>query len=148
MTICNPRVALSELYTMTASVISAAFVPDPSAQGLFGAPPQIRQRVYQDLPGNFRYSNHVPSYSQTDGPFPTSSFKIGDEPSAVFHIGVVLNPLSEVAQKWAPMITVRFWYSSRICVALTCITVAFRNAPHSYTCATDHCANDSGALRR
>ncbi|KAF9513801.1 glycosyltransferase family 24 protein [Hydnum rufescens UP504] len=85
--VVNTTVALSELYTMTASVISAAFTPDPSAQGLFGAPPQVRQRACQNLPGNH------------------SSFKIGDESFAMFHVCVILNPLSEMAQKWTPMIT-------------------------------------------
>ena len=33
-------------------------------------------------------------------------FEFGDNSTAIFHIGVLLDPLSETAQKWAPLLEV------------------------------------------
>lgn len=101
------RTAYTELVTMVSSVVASAFVPDPSEQGLRSAPPPKRDRFYADLPANHRYAH---------SPFPDigncvdlgikSAFEIGDLDTALFQIGVVLNPLSVAAQKWSSILSV------------------------------------------
>ena len=39
---------------MASSVVSSAFVPDPSEEGLRSAPQRRRDRVYAEFPGNHR----------------------------------------------------------------------------------------------
>ncbi|KAF8342557.1 UDP-glucose:glycoprotein glucosyltransferase-domain-containing protein [Cantharellus anzutake] len=83
--IVNGRVSdtSAELVTMASSIISAANVPDASAQGLFRSPPLSRNRVYRTVEAEF------------------SSFQAGDIQSAMLQIGAILDPLTESAQKLA-----------------------------------------------
>ncbi|KAG9088588.1 hypothetical protein FS749_002047, partial [Ceratobasidium sp. UAMH 11750] len=80
------RSAFSELITRVSSITSAVLVPDPSEEGLFQSKSLIRQRIYQELIGS------------------ECTFEIGDNSTAVFHIGLLLDPLSEHAQKWSGII--------------------------------------------
>ncbi|KAG8741941.1 hypothetical protein FRC10_002252 [Ceratobasidium sp. 414] len=78
--------AFSDLIARVSSITSAVLVPDPSEEGLFQSKSLIRQRVYQELIGS------------------ECTFEIGDNSTAVFHIGLLLDPLSEHAQKWSGIV--------------------------------------------
>ncbi|QRV75871.1 glycosyltransferase family 24 protein [Ceratobasidium sp. AG-Ba] len=85
------RPAFSDLVTRVSSITSAVLVPDPSQEGLFQSKSLVRQRIYQDLVGS------------------ECTFEIGDNSTALFHVGILLDPLSEHAQKWSSIIE---WLSS------------------------------------
>ncbi|KAL5522625.1 hypothetical protein ACEPAG_8642 [Sanghuangporus baumii] len=72
-----------DLVSMASSVISAVQLPDPSEQGLFNTNQRPRQRNYRQLSGNF------------------TTFSFGDANTATYHFGVLLDPVSEAAQKWS-----------------------------------------------
>jgi hypothetical protein len=61
---------------------------DPADQGIFQRPQAPRNRIYQRFHANF------------------TSFSKGDSDNAVFHIGAVLDPLTDTARKWASIIEV------------------------------------------
>ncbi|KAF8155695.1 UDP-glucose:glycoprotein glucosyltransferase-domain-containing protein [Crassisporium funariophilum] len=76
----------SEAIAMASSVISSSQLPDPSESGLFDAPPRPRQSSYQLLDSKY------------------TSFAFGDNSTAVYHIAVLVDPLSELAQKWSSIL--------------------------------------------
>ncbi|THH06125.1 hypothetical protein EW145_g4303 [Phellinidium pouzarii] len=78
--------AYIDLVSLASSVIASVQVPDPSEQGLFNNPPLQRQRTYSQISGNF------------------TSFSFGDASTAAYHIGVLLDPVSEAAQKWTALL--------------------------------------------
>ncbi|KAI5117547.1 hypothetical protein M0805_004373 [Coniferiporia weirii] len=80
------RAAYGDLVALASSVISSVQLPDPSEQGLFNNAPRQRQRNYRLLSGNF------------------TSFTFGDPSTAAYHVGVLLDPLSEAAQKWSVLL--------------------------------------------
>ncbi|KAF9077351.1 glycosyltransferase family 24 protein [Rhodocollybia butyracea] len=80
------RASISHIVSMTSSVISAIQVPDPSEVGLFDAPRRPRNRNYRILEDKH------------------TCFKIGDNSTALYQIAVVLDPLSETAQKWSSLL--------------------------------------------
>ncbi|KAH8113837.1 UDP-glucose:glycoprotein glucosyltransferase-domain-containing protein [Phellopilus nigrolimitatus] len=77
------KIAYGNLVSMASSVISSVQLPDPSEQGLLNTTPLPRKRNYRQLSGNF------------------TSFSFGDPSTAVYHIGVVVDPVSVSAQKWS-----------------------------------------------
>ncbi|KJA25590.1 glycosyltransferase family 24 protein [Hypholoma sublateritium FD-334 SS-4] len=81
----------ADIVSMVASVVASTHQPDPSESGLFDAPPQPRQTSYKLLESNY------------------TKFEFGDNATAIHHIAVVLDPLSETGQKWSGLIT---WLSS------------------------------------
>ncbi|KAJ8514563.1 hypothetical protein ONZ45_g7920 [Pleurotus djamor] len=74
------------LTSMASSAIAAMQVPDPSESGLFDAPQRPRQRNYRLLEGEL------------------TTFTYGDAPTAMYHLGVLIDPLSETAQKWSSIL--------------------------------------------
>ncbi|KAI0090064.1 glycosyltransferase family 24 protein [Irpex rosettiformis] len=78
--------AYNGLVSMASSLISSIHLPDPSEAGLFNAPIRPRRRNYQSLASNF------------------TKFEYGDNSTAPFHFGVILDPLSEAAQKWSALL--------------------------------------------
>ncbi|KAI0823499.1 glycosyltransferase family 24 protein [Trametes gibbosa] len=76
----------AELTSVVCSILSSIQQPDPSEAGLFNAPQRPRLRNYRRLAGEY------------------TSFTIGDETSALFQIGALINPLSEEAQKWTSLL--------------------------------------------
>ncbi|KAM0749302.1 hypothetical protein T439DRAFT_327029 [Meredithblackwellia eburnea MCA 4105] len=76
---------LSRLYMLATSIVSEAYLPDPAA-GMFTAATVERSLEYRQL-----YSEH------------TSYFGPNFE-KAVYEVAVVIDPLTELAQKWAPLI--------------------------------------------
>ncbi|KAL5480943.1 KRE5 [Sanghuangporus weigelae] len=77
------KITYVDLVSMASSVISAVQLPDPSEQGLFSTNQRPRQRNYRQLSGNF------------------TSFSFGDPDIATYHFGLLLDPVSEAAQKWS-----------------------------------------------
>ncbi|CAL1698787.1 unnamed protein product [Somion occarium] len=79
----SDRASFAELITMASSVVASTQQPDPSEAGLFNAPQKPRRRNYQLLQGDF------------------TKFAFGDNSTALFHVGILLDPVSEAAQKWS-----------------------------------------------
>ena len=87
---------------MASSVISSVQLPDPSEQGLFNTNQRPRQRNYRQLSGNYTYDSV--SFLKRFAPlisFLYSSFSFGNPETASYHFGVLVDPLSEAAQKWS-----------------------------------------------
>ncbi|KAF5386468.1 hypothetical protein D9757_005906 [Collybiopsis confluens] len=80
------RASIAHITSMASSVISAIQVPDPSEVGLFDAPKRPRSRSYQTLGSQY------------------TAFKVGDNSSALYQISVIVDPLSETAQKWSSLL--------------------------------------------
>ncbi|KAJ4473165.1 glycosyltransferase family 24 protein [Lentinula aciculospora] len=80
------RATLAHTISMASSVISAIQVPDPSEVGLFDAPRRPRNRNYQTLERKH------------------TSFEVGDNSTALYQMAVILDPLSETAQKWSSLL--------------------------------------------
>ncbi|KAF7983169.1 hypothetical protein HWV62_23402 [Athelia sp. TMB] len=79
------RDSSTHLISALSSVIAASQVQDPSEAGLFDAPPRPRLRKYKLLDGKY------------------TKFEFGDESTAMFQVAILLDPLSEVAQKWSSL---------------------------------------------
>ncbi|KAI1789267.1 glycosyltransferase family 24 protein [Ganoderma leucocontextum] len=73
------------LVSIASSIVSSIQQPDPSEAGLFNAPQRPRLRNYQRLGSTY------------------TSFSIGDNSTAIYHFGVLVDPLSEAAQKWTSL---------------------------------------------
>ncbi|OSX61274.1 glycosyltransferase family 24 protein [Postia placenta MAD-698-R-SB12] len=80
------RASYTDIVTLASSIVSSIQLPDASGVGLFNAPEKPRQRRYQLLDGE--YTAHI----------------FGDNTTAMYHFGIVLDPLSEAAQKWSSLI--------------------------------------------
>ncbi|KAH7345399.1 UDP-glucose:glycoprotein glucosyltransferase-domain-containing protein [Rhizoctonia solani] len=80
------RPTYADLVAQVSSITSSVSVPDPSEEGLFQSKSLVRQRPYTELLGN------------------ECTFEIGNNSTALFHIGVLLDPLSESAQKWSSIV--------------------------------------------
>ncbi|KAH9946426.1 glycosyltransferase family 24 protein [Epithele typhae] len=79
------RTVAAELVSVAASIVSSIQLPDASEAGLFNAPLKPRSMNYRLLQNTY------------------SGFKIGDESAALFHFGVIIDPLSEAAQMWSAL---------------------------------------------
>ncbi|KAI0696066.1 glycosyltransferase family 24 protein [Cytidiella melzeri] len=78
--------AYNGLVAMASSLISSIHLPDPSEVGLFNAPIRPRRRNYELLAGDY------------------TKFVYGDNSTAPFQFGILLDPLSEAAQKWSALL--------------------------------------------
>ncbi|RPD60390.1 glycosyltransferase family 24 protein [Lentinus tigrinus ALCF2SS1-7] len=81
----NNREDAAEITAIASSIVSSIQLPDASEAGLFNAPQRPRLRNYQML--NSAYT----------------AFSIGDNTTALYHFGVLVDPLSEAAQKWSSL---------------------------------------------
>ncbi|KAF8812128.1 hypothetical protein BYT27DRAFT_7133469 [Phlegmacium glaucopus] len=84
--IANNKMLSADAVAMASSVVSSSQLPDPSETGLFDAPLKPRQRGYQILDSEY------------------TSFEFGNNSTALYHIAVLLDPLSETAQKWSSIL--------------------------------------------
>ncbi|CDO68442.1 Glycosyltransferase Family 24 protein [Trametes cinnabarina] len=80
------REDLAEISSIASSIISSIQQPDPSEVGLFNAPQRPRLRNYRRLSGTY------------------TAFTIGDNTTALYHVGALIDPLSEAAQKWTSLL--------------------------------------------
>ncbi|EKM75357.1 hypothetical protein AGABI1DRAFT_46617 [Agaricus bisporus var. burnettii JB137-S8] len=76
----------ANLVSMLTSTIGASQQPDPSEVGLFDTPPRPRSRNYQILDSEY------------------TAIKIGNNETALYHVAVVMDPLSLLAQKWSSLL--------------------------------------------
>ncbi|TFK48915.1 glycosyltransferase family 24 protein [Heliocybe sulcata] len=79
------RGTFADVVSLSSSVVSAMQIPDPSEAGLFNAAYKPRTRNYRLMEGNF------------------TRFEVGELGSALHQFGVILDPLSEAAQKWSSL---------------------------------------------
>ncbi|KAJ3728096.1 hypothetical protein DFJ43DRAFT_1085879 [Lentinula guzmanii] len=82
----NIRPGLRYLDRFGSSVISSIQLPDPSEVGLFDAPRRPRNRNYRTLESQY------------------TVFEVGDNSTALYQIAVIVDPLSETAQKWSSLL--------------------------------------------
>ncbi|GAA6009058.1 hypothetical protein JCM11491_005730 [Sporobolomyces phaffii] len=75
----------SKIYNLASSIVQQAYLPDPTI-GLFGGASTERRRDYMGLEGDY---STIVSSSDRD---------------ALFEIAVVVDPATELAQRWAPII--------------------------------------------
>ncbi|KAF8549596.1 hypothetical protein OG21DRAFT_1515006 [Imleria badia] len=76
----------ADLISMASSIIYADQQPDPSEVGLFDSAPKPRTRNYRLLSSRY------------------TKLAVGDSDSAQTHIAVLVDPLSEVAQRWSTIL--------------------------------------------
>ncbi|GAA5851766.1 hypothetical protein JCM9279_004400 [Rhodotorula babjevae] len=79
------RSTISHAYNLATSIVGAAHLPDP-AQGMFGGGPVERSRSYDALLSH--HSSVIGNLSR----------------GALFEVAVVVDPATELAQRWAPII--------------------------------------------
>ncbi|KAJ7513036.1 glycosyltransferase family 24 protein [Mycena galericulata] len=80
------RASSAHLISMATSVLAALQAPEPNGGGIFDAPKRPRQRTYRFLDDQY------------------SSFQFGDNSTALYHIAVLVDPVSEIAQKWSSLL--------------------------------------------
>ncbi|KAF8069177.1 glycosyltransferase family 24 protein [Lyophyllum atratum] len=80
------RATYAHLISMASSVIAAIQLPDPSEFSLFQTPQRPRQKQYQLLDSNY------------------TAFEAGDNTTALYHIAVIMDPLSVTGQKWSSLL--------------------------------------------
>ncbi|KAI0641470.1 glycosyltransferase family 24 protein [Trametes meyenii] len=80
------REDIAEVTSIASSIVSSIQLPDPSEAGLFNAPERPRLRNYRRLSGDY------------------TAFTLGDESTALYQFGALINPLSEEAQKWSSLL--------------------------------------------
>ncbi|KAG8216803.1 glycosyltransferase family 24 protein [Butyriboletus roseoflavus] len=76
----------ADLISMASSIIYADQQPDPSEVGLFDSAPKPRTRNYRLLSSSY------------------TKLAVGDPTAAESHIAVVVDPLSEAAQRWSTIL--------------------------------------------
>ncbi|ODO11431.1 hypothetical protein I350_00211 [Cryptococcus amylolentus CBS 6273] len=79
------RPTLANLISKTSSVIASAYKPQ-DAEGVYSAAQLPRTRIYERLDTG------------------DLSFRLGNQDNALLQVAVVVDPLSERAQKWSPLI--------------------------------------------
>ncbi|KAJ7342428.1 glycosyltransferase family 24 protein [Mycena albidolilacea] len=82
----SDRASSAHLISMTSSVLAALYAPEANGGGIFDAPKRPRHRNYQMLEDQH------------------SAFEIGDNSTALYHIVALIDPLSEVAQRWSSLL--------------------------------------------
>ncbi|KAG2069543.1 hypothetical protein BDR04DRAFT_1101419 [Suillus decipiens] len=78
--------AYANLVSVASSIIYADQQPDPSEAGLFDTVPRARTSSYRLLSGSY------------------TKFEFGDRENALTHLVLLLDPLSEGAQKWTAIL--------------------------------------------
>ncbi|KAF9648458.1 glycosyltransferase family 24 protein [Thelephora ganbajun] len=101
------RDTYSNIVAMATSVISTIQLPDPDQPALMNTQPRFRRRGYLLLDGNH------------------TRFTFGGDSTAIFNFGVVLDPLSESAQKWSSLL---LWLLN-----IPGVSVDLRIHPNMYT---------------
>lgn len=76
----------SEIVSMSSSIISAMQLPDPDESILQNAQPRFRRSGYMQMDRNY------------------TSFQFGNDSTALLHIEIVMDPLSEAAQRWSSLL--------------------------------------------
>ncbi|PCH34985.1 glycosyltransferase family 24 protein [Wolfiporia cocos MD-104 SS10] len=79
------RESRSDTVSIASSIVSAIQIPDPSEVGFFNTPQKPRQRKYQLLESEY------------------TGYTFGDNNTAVIQFGILVDPLSESAQKWSAL---------------------------------------------
>ena len=100
------RVEFSNIVSMSSSIIAAIQLPDPSEAGLFDAPQRPRQRAYQLLDSKYTYVLFWDDVWCLLSIYYIRAFEYGNNATALYHIAVLVDPLSETAQKWSSIIQV------------------------------------------
>ncbi|KAF7297231.1 hypothetical protein MIND_00956200 [Mycena indigotica] len=80
------RASSANLISIATSVLGSLQAAEPGGGGIFDPPKRPRHRNYQLLDGEY------------------SSFQYGDNTTALCHIAVLVDPLSEYAQKWSSLL--------------------------------------------
>ncbi|KAJ7909648.1 glycosyltransferase family 24 protein [Mycena leptocephala] len=82
----SDRASSANLISMATSVLAALHAPEANGGGIFDAPKRPRQRNYRLLEDQY------------------STFQFGDNSTALYQIALLIDPLSEMAQKWSSLL--------------------------------------------
>ncbi|EIN08165.1 glycosyltransferase family 24 protein [Punctularia strigosozonata HHB-11173 SS5] len=85
------RVSSADILNIASSILSTIAMPEPTESGLYNVPAQPRRRNYNLLDNTY------------------TSFESGDISTALYQIAILVDPLSEAAQKWS---SIAEWLSS------------------------------------
>jgi UDP-glucose:glycoprotein glucosyltransferase len=88
-----------------ASIVAAVHIPDPTEAGLFKMPLRPRQRGYRQLLAQNSYGIHLHGHD-LHSLFLCRRISLGDEKNALYHFAVLIDPVSEITQKWGPLLLV------------------------------------------
>ncbi|KAJ7264047.1 glycosyltransferase family 24 protein [Mycena haematopus] len=80
------RASSAHLISTASSVLAALYAPEANGGGIFDAPKRPRQRNYEVLEDQY------------------STFQFGDNSTALYHIAVILDPVSEIGQRWSSLL--------------------------------------------
>ncbi|KAF7345254.1 hypothetical protein MSAN_01902000 [Mycena sanguinolenta] len=80
------RASSAHLISMASSVLAALYAPEANGGGIFDGPKRPRQRNYEMLEDQY------------------STFQFGDNSTALYHIAVILDPVSEIGQRWSSLL--------------------------------------------
>ncbi|KAJ6489844.1 glycosyltransferase family 24 protein [Mycena sanguinolenta] len=80
------RASAAHLISMTSSVLAALYAPEANGGGIFDGPKRPRQRNYEMLEDQY------------------STFQFGDNSTALYHVAVILDPVSEIGQRWSSLL--------------------------------------------
>lgn len=100
------------MVSMVSSVISSIQLPEPSQAGLFNTPRRARRRNYQLLDREYTYVVLFPRRLHCSWAL-RSKFEFGQNSTALYYFGILLDPLSETAQKYSSIIEVGHSWSLR-----------------------------------
>jgi hypothetical protein len=88
------------------SVVSSLQVEDPSQLGIFNKGLVLRNQNYKLMDSQYTYVIRDPHGLINRLRFSISSFTIGDNVTALLHFAVILDPLSEQAQRYTSLFEV------------------------------------------
>lgn len=90
----------SDLIAVTSSIIYSDQQPDPSEVGLFDTAPRPRTQNYRFLSGKY------------------TKFTFGNQSASLTHLALLLDPLSDAAQKWSSVLEYHTSLFPEVCIEL------------------------------
>ena len=100
------RHTFAQTISMISSIISSIHIADPSEAGLLNQPVMTRNQNYKLMESQFRYSSINPPRSLWSLRLDHSGFDFGKTSTALYQFAVVLDPLSEQAQRYTSLFEV------------------------------------------
>jgi UDP-glucose:glycoprotein glucosyltransferase len=91
---------------MVSSVVSTLQVEDPTRSGIFNKGPVTRSQDYTRMDDQYTCVVHRPCIGCLANTSTISAFTLGDNATALHRFVVILDPLSEQAQKFTSLFEV------------------------------------------
>ena len=91
---------------MVSSVVSTLQVEDPTRSGIYNKGPVTRSQDYKRMDSQYTLVAHRICVGRLANPSTISAFTMGDNSTALHRFVVILDPLSEQAQKYTSLFEV------------------------------------------